>query len=400
MDRWPRRTILVVVNRLRVGLVGLVPLLLAANRLTTGWVVAVAAVLSLVSAPFDSAYDAFLPTIVPRDALVSANAAIATAYSVAALAAFGAAGFLFPWLGGAATLSLDAASFLVSTLTLGAIRLPARRLPSGALAEDEPSPFREAAAGIRFLRAHPERSRLAAAATVQSLYFGVSAALYVLYVSRVLLLPGGPSLVYAVAGLAALGAARATEPLIARLGMRRTLLLSAAAAVAGTGLLPLAGGPLGLVVLFILGRQLLGDGGDAVFDLAVTMLRQAETDNRVLGRVHAVWRMLTSTGLLVGTIAGGRSVGLIGYRGPGAGGGHSPHGAGHPVAGKPPARRRRPLRAPASVRSVASSRSTAASVAGPSHHSAHSWRSQIPPGATGSQTCTNPGMTMREWRIT
>ncbi|MDA8200792.1 MAG: hypothetical protein M0Z54_15430 [Thermaerobacter sp.] len=44
------------------------------------------------------------------------------------------------------------------------------------------------------------------------------------------------------------------------------------------------------------------------------MLQQAETDNRVLGRVRVAWRMLTSTGLLVGTVADGLSVGLIGYR--------------------------------------------------------------------------------------
>ncbi len=53
-----------------------------------------AAVLSRGSAPLDSAYGAFLPTVVPRNALLSAYAAIATAYSVAEAAAFGAAGSL------------------------------------------------------------------------------------------------------------------------------------------------------------------------------------------------------------------------------------------------------------------------------------------------------------------
>lgn len=316
VDRLPRRTVMIAVDATRALLVGVIPLLIVLDRITIPAVIVLAALGSFVAAPFDSAYEALLPAVVEPDQLVDANAKISSAYAVAETAAFGLAGFLFELLGGALTLSIDAVSFAVSAVTLWAIRAPgARAVPKDEGAEPE-EPFGQSLArGARFLAQHPTLSRLAMAAAVQSLYFGISGAIYVLYVSRVLGVPPAvQGVLYAVGGLAALGAASLAESLFQRLGTGGTLVVSAAAPIVGTALLPLAGGPLWLVVLFILGQQLFGDGGDTVFDIGLASLRQGLTPPDVLGRVASIWRVFTAAGLLVGTLAGGVLVEAVGYR--------------------------------------------------------------------------------------
>ena len=317
VDRLPRRTVMIAVDAIRALLVGAIPLLIVLGRITMPAVVVLAALGSFVAAPFDSAYEALLPTLVEPDQLVEANAKVSAAYAAAETAAFSLAGFLFQLLGGALTLSIDALSFAVSAATLLAIRSPgAQAAPSKPEAPAPGEPFGPALArGARFLRHHPALSRLAIAAAVQSLYFGVSGVIYVLYVSRALGVPPAvQGVLYAAGGIAALGAARLAEPLAERLGAGGTLALSAAAAVVGTALLPLAGGPLWLVVLFILGQQLFGDGGDTVFDIGLASMRQGRTPNDVLGRGSSLWQVLTPAGLLVGTVAGGVLAGAVGYR--------------------------------------------------------------------------------------
>ena len=68
------------------------------------------------------------------------------------------------------------------------------------------------------------------------------------------------------------------------------------------------------MVLFILGQQLFGDGGDTVFDIGLASLRQGLTPPDVLGRVASIWLVFTSAGFLVGTLAGGVLVDAVGYR--------------------------------------------------------------------------------------
>ncbi len=317
VDRLPRRTVMIAVDTTRALLVGFIPLLIVLDRITIPAVVVLAALGSFVAAPFDSAYEALLPAIVEPGQVVEANAKMSAAFAVAETAAFGLAGFLFELLGGAITLSLDAVSFAISAITLWAIRSPAARAAPAAAEVSEPvEPFgRALARGARFLLQSPSLSRLATAALAQSLYFGISGAIYVLYVSRVLGVPPAvQGVLYAVGGLAALAAAHLAEPLAKRLGIEGAMVVSAAAAVVGTALLPLAGGALWMVVLFILGQQLFGDGGDTVFDIGLAAVRQGSTPNDILGRVGSIWLVLTSTGLLVGTLAGGVLVGMVGYR--------------------------------------------------------------------------------------
>jgi MFS family permease len=123
-DRWLRRRIMIVTDLLRAVLVGLIPLFFLLHQLPLALVLVLVVVLSMAGILFDRAYDAYLPTLVPPEQLLDANAKVAGLSSVAEVTGFGVAGALFEWLGGPLTFSVDMASFIVSAMSLWAIRQP------------------------------------------------------------------------------------------------------------------------------------------------------------------------------------------------------------------------------------------------------------------------------------
>lgn len=198
---------------------------------------------------------------------------------------------------------LNAVSFAVSAATLWAIRIPSGRAAPATEVSEPVEPFgRALARGARFLLQSPNLSRLATAALVQGLYFGISGAIYVLYVSRVLGVPPAvQGVLYAIGGLAALAAAHLAEPLAKRLGMGAPWSYRRGRRSWARPCSRWRGAAVGRRV-FILGQQLFGGGGDAVFDIGLAAVRQGSTPNDVLGRVGSIWLVLTSTGLLVGVV--------------------------------------------------------------------------------------------------
>lgn len=312
VDRWRRRPVMLAMDTARATLVGLIPILFLLHRLTMGDIMGVAVLMSVTSMGFDSAYDAYLPTLVEADEIVDANSKLAALAAVAEAAGFGIAGALFQWLGGALTLSIDALSFVASAVSLRLIR---RAEPRPVRSPIPPSPAAELGAGLRALRGSPVLSRMAAVAGVQSLFFGLTGAVYMLYISRSLqvapVLQGG---LYAVGGLSSLATAGLASRLGQRSGSVRILVLAAAGGALGALFLPLAFGPLPLVLAFILAQQLLGDGSDTLLDISLSSLRQTHTPNALLGRVSAAWFVLTGVGMVGGTLLGGAVAGVIGLR--------------------------------------------------------------------------------------
>lgn len=312
-DRWPRRQVMLTADFARAALIGSIPVLFLAHRLSLGVILGAAACLSVAEMLFESAYDAFLPDLIPAEQLTDANAKISALGSMAEVSGFGLAGFLFEWLGGAMTFSVDALSFVASALSLWSIRRP--EPPPSAAPPTRDRVMREIKDGLSLLHRNPILRRTAVVDSVNSAFFGLSAAVYMLYVSRDLhLSPVLQGLLYAVGGIGSLATAGLTNKLVERIGLVRTIIAGALLAAVGTALLPLAFGPIWLLIIFVLGQQVVGDGGDTLLAIGLTSLRQQHTDNRVLGRVRSVWLVLTGTGTLLGTLAGGQLAEMMGLR--------------------------------------------------------------------------------------
>ncbi len=125
-DRLPRRTVLFCADAGRALAVGAIAALSWTNTLTLWHLVALGAVFGVAGAFFLPAYRAMPPMVTPREALPSANALVELSGQLGLLVGplLGAA--LVAVTGPAAAFAFDSASFVVSAVSLLAIRMPRR----------------------------------------------------------------------------------------------------------------------------------------------------------------------------------------------------------------------------------------------------------------------------------
>ena len=94
VDRLRRRPVLIWADLGRAVLLGSIPVAFALGVLSMVQLIVVAALAAVLTAFFDAADNAYLPTIVERERLVEANSALAASGSAAEFVGFGISGFL------------------------------------------------------------------------------------------------------------------------------------------------------------------------------------------------------------------------------------------------------------------------------------------------------------------
>lgn len=313
VDRVRRRPLMLWADVARALLMGAIPVLSLAGSLTLRHIYAVAFLVSIFTILFDVAYQSYVPTLVRSDQLVEANSKLEASASVAEITAFGIAGFLVQMITAPITLLVDAVSFLGSALSLALIRRPE---PTPPRLEAQTSVWTEMREGARVLLRNPVLRALVGADAISSLFGNMIGSVYMLFVLRELQLsPGLSGMIFALGGISALGGAVLAGPLLRRFGLAATIIAASALTVMGSALVPLAGGPLVVVVLFLCAQQLIGDGGHMVAQIQMTSLRQAITPPEFLGRVNATNRVSDWTFQLMGTLLGGVLGEIIGLRG-------------------------------------------------------------------------------------
>ena len=147
-DRWDRKRILVVANLLQA--------LVVASLLLVGegwlWVVYVVAALQSTAAAFSQpAEAALLPTLVPVEQLVQANALNALNNRLGRFIGVPLGAALLSWWGLDAVVVVDAVTFLVAAALIAPITAPARAADPDGVPE-EPHFWREWTAGLRVVR--------------------------------------------------------------------------------------------------------------------------------------------------------------------------------------------------------------------------------------------------------
>ena len=306
VDRLRRRPILIAADLGRAVLVASIPVAAVLGRLTLVHLYVVAALAGVLTVFFDVAYEAFLPTLVAPEHVFEGNSKLGVTGSLAEIVVPGITGLLVQLISAPLTLLLDGLSFVVSALTLAAIRAPEPPPPARG---PETSIVREIGEGLRMTWGQPVLRALALATAWRDFFGSFYGALYSLYALQVLgLTPLVLGLLIAGGGLGALLGAAVARPLALRLGQGPALVL-ALALMGLVGLLtPLAGGPRWLVILCLLLPQLVGDLFRAAFEISARSLRQALIPVSWLGRVGASVGFLVgglgTLGLLVGGILG------------------------------------------------------------------------------------------------
>jgi MFS family permease len=300
VDRLPRRPILIVADLGRAALLVTVPIAAAFGWLRIEHLYLVGFLTGVLNVFFGVAYQAFLPSLIQRRDLVEGNTKLEISSSLAQGGGPGLAGVLVQRFGAPMTLGLDAASFLVSALSVLLIK-PPHTAPATVVRRPI---WLEIGEGLRLLLRNPVLRAIVLNAATFNLAANMVSALYVLYASRELGLPPDVlGLVVAARGLGTIVGALTAGRVGRVLGTGPSLLLATALSSVGLVVIPMAGGASAAAVL-ALGQVLFGMGVP-FFNVHQASLRQTMTPDHLQGRINASFRFLVRGPAPVGALLGG-----------------------------------------------------------------------------------------------
>jgi MFS family permease len=313
IDRHDRRPVLIVANLGRAALLATIPLAAALHVLGMELLYLIAFAVGVLTVAFEVAYLAYLPSLVSRERLTTANGRLLASASAAEMGGPGLAGLLISIVGAPVALAVDAASYIVSAISLIGI---ARREPPPA---PDPAGGRHVIAeireGLQVTFGSPLLRAVAAeAATYNGLYQMIEV-LVLLYFTRELGLdPTTIGLLFAVGAVGALLGSLVAGKLAARFGLGRTIAGSMVLGCAAPLLLPLASGPPLVSGALIAASFFVGGFGVAISNVHVVSIRQTATPDRLLGRMNASYRTVVYGAIPLGALLGGVLGELIGLR--------------------------------------------------------------------------------------
>jgi Na+/melibiose symporter-like transporter len=310
VDRVRRRPLLIGADLLRALILATIPLAAFLGVLRIGQLFLVALAVSLLSLLFDVAYQSYLPALIGRKDLLEGNSRLSASSGVAEFGGFSLGGWLVQALTAPLAILVDAASFLVSALTLGLIR----KRESALRRARHRNLRREVAEGLREVLRQPLLRASALVIAVQHLADGLYGALVVLYMSRSLgFNPGLLGMFWAVGGISSFLGALLAPRVSKRLGCGLAMALGLAMSGVSQLVILMAVGPTLISGLLLIGQQ-LGDGFQTMYEINQVSLRQGLVSHRVLGRVNATMHFLGLGASLAGALVGGWLGGVLGVR--------------------------------------------------------------------------------------
>jgi MFS family permease len=301
-DRWSLRRVLIWTDVGRLLLLGSVPVAAALDLLQIGQLYVVAVLTGVLTLLSDTASQTMLPSLVSREDLMRANSAALLNMNLASTLGPSAAGLLVQVLTAPFAIVVDAASYVVSTLTAYLIREPVRP-PARPRSEVRLS------AGLRVLFGDRMLRPLVVSAAIAAMAGAMQGPLVVLFLIRELhKSPPFVGLSLTTFGAAAVAGTFVASGWCKRVGIGRSYL-------SGVFLASLNGVALfsGLTPVILLGQ--VGAGlGVSLFAVPQRTLRQAMAPPHLLGQVTASWRTLVIGGQTVGAATSGVLATALGIR--------------------------------------------------------------------------------------
>ncbi|WP_371679401.1 MFS transporter [Streptomyces sp. NBC_01276] len=312
VDRVRRRRVMLWTNLVRMVLVALVPLLHWLDALDMPVLLVCACAIGVASVLFDVSWMPFVPTLVkdPRH-YVEAGAKMGVSSSAADVAGPGLAGVLVSVLTAPVALLVDAASYLVSALSLLLIRTPEPRPAPTA----ERHVLGELRDGLRWVLRQPVLRWLALVGFCCNFSMITVWTMFLLYGTHGLeLSPTTLGTVFATASVGGLLGALVSRRAIARFPLGRVYFAAQSALLLGPSVIVLAGGPKPVVVGLVTASFFTTYLGLGIANVIIVSLRQISTPPSMMSRMTACFRTLLFGGGALGGLTGGLLTGAIGER--------------------------------------------------------------------------------------
>jgi len=312
LDRTRRRPELVWTNVVRAALLGVAALLIASDTLSVWSWCLLAFLIGTFTAIFDIAWHSYMPSVVRRDQLVSANASLQVTYSVTQVIGSAAGGVLLKVLTPVAAFGWNIVAYVVSAFLFLSIkgREPAPEQPRS----DEPF-IAKLSLGFRFIWKSPVIRTMMLAGAWFNFCEQALLTLFLIYGAKTLSLD--PALLGLAIGLGSVGAtlgAIVARKFGNRFGTRSTFIVTMGLNAVAPILIPLntTGGAIA-VGSIIVAFNVYGLG-QTVFNIFSVALRQELTPGPLLGRVSAAFRTVAFGMLPIGAIVGGAIGEALGVR--------------------------------------------------------------------------------------
>jgi MFS family permease len=311
VDRLPKRSVMIVADLARAGVLGGLALLAVAQLLSIWLLAAAAALTGLFSVAFELARSAWVAQSVAAARLPARNAQLSAMGSASETLAFALGGWLYQLLGAVLALAVDAMSYLLSAACLWGVRSGrSEAAPPETSAAHAPRSRRsfldETLSGIAVIRATPQLRALATLEILLAVAGSIAGTSYMIYVARDLAFGTGTlGMIFATGGLGALAGAALAPRLGRRVGSGNAMTIGLILGALGTLCIPLAPGATLLGAGLLVAHQIVGDGGMTMFDVHDRTLRQSVVAPELLARVDGGLRSLGRLATLLGALGGG-----------------------------------------------------------------------------------------------
>ncbi|MBE3598630.1 MAG: MFS transporter [Limnochordaceae bacterium] len=231
VDRLPRRAVMVVADLVRAAILVSVPAAALAGRLTMEHLYIVAFVGNTLTAFFDAALQAYVPSVVRKALLIEANSMLQVVYSLARIAGPALAGLLSSWFAAPLVITLDAVSFLISAILLSTIRATESTSTSRT---GHRSIWHEIGAGLSSVWRNPMLLAIAGSGATFNLFHIAMGAVFILFLTQYLHLDqASVGMIFAVSNIGSLVGAALAGPVRRRLELGTTLIISLVGAAVG-----------------------------------------------------------------------------------------------------------------------------------------------------------------------
>nr|WP_185030275.1 MFS transporter [Streptomyces candidus] len=302
VDRLRRRTIMLTAAAVSLALYAGVPLAAWSGRLSIGFLLAVALLTGTAAVFFQTAYTAYLPSILEPDDQPEGNAKLHGSASAAQIAGLGSGGLIAQLAGAVNGMFANAATFLVSLLCLAGIRH--REPRTAGPGRRRPSLTGEVREGLRLVAIDPwfRTFTLFGAASNLAL-MGYQSIQVVFLVRSVGLTPGAVGALIAATSAGGVAGAFAARRVAHRIGTARaTLVFELGLPTLGL-LIPLTVDGVG-IVLFVTGGFSVS-AGVVAGNILKASFQQRYCPPDLLGRLTASTSFLSYGTIPVGALLGG-----------------------------------------------------------------------------------------------
>ncbi|MFI0938185.1 MFS transporter [Streptomyces sp. NPDC021020] len=310
VDRLPRRPVMMSSAALSLALFASAPLAARCGLLSMGLLLAVALLAGTAAVFFQTAYTAYLPTLLEPADQPEGNAKLHGSASAAQFAGLGSGGVIAQLAGAVNGLFANAATFLVSLLCLAGIR---HREPRATRARRRGSLAREVRAGLRLIAGDPWfRTFTLFGAASNLVLMGYQSLQVVFLVRTVGLPPGLVGTLIAATSTGGVAGAFTARRVAHRIGTARATLLFELAVPVLALLMPLTTPGAG-VLLFVAGGFCV-TAGVVAGNVIKASFQQRYCPPELLGRLTASTAFLGYGTIPLGALFGGALGTALGAR--------------------------------------------------------------------------------------